>query len=370
MKNIYSIIAATAFLCHSLAPVAQTHTDTNYIDTNYYRYAYTPISNEYVKHFSLYDSVTGTTYDSYVNMCKDGFGYTEIETRFPAASAIDCPWFGNDTRFVTDYFEQNLPGNNMYIYGVAVLIHSIENFSPNAYIKYVACKKVGNNFERLDSVELNMNTIGVRRFMRCPVLKWAVTYDFTRHGSRTEPFDGCIDSICNVQVLELYFDQPLLMADSQFYWKVDQHIPRGWLYYTFRVQAFARRLNGYSFYANGRMYHTQFPNFPSQEFIMAITEPLPEWEHDKLEVLLQNDTEQPDPDPEESTGENSIALTGNAQWLHIYPNPAKDWLYVESDAPISGLTLCDMTGHAYHPTAAIGHLSTPPRYEKEFTCSK
>ncbi len=295
----FILIATIALLYSSHILVAQSHTDTNYIDTNYYRYTYTPLCDFILcKHRNVTFFAMDYIYDTCVNMCpKDGFGLTEYDTIHGiVANPIDCPWVGTAVIPEFQYHMLKLPDGGTDVYGVAVFISSLRNFSPGSYIRFFACRKAddGSHFEKIDSVDLTTNTIGVRRFMRYPILKNEAR-NVLYHPHLVEPFEECNDRIFDAQVLELYFDQPFHIADSQIFFKIEQHIPRGYFIYSLRTNKHISKT--YFYDSNCNLSSTRY----YLDIIMAITEPLPEWEHDKLEVLLQNDTEQPDPDPEEPT---------------------------------------------------------------------
>nr|MCR4811812.1 T9SS type A sorting domain-containing protein [Bacteroidales bacterium] len=95
------------------------------------------------------------------------------------------------------------------------------------------------------------------------------------------------------------------------------------------------------------------------DHVMAITEPLPQWEQDSLEVLITDVIYDPD-DPDNPGGDEGIGeVDGGLQSaVSLRPNPTSGVTTVSCAEAISELTVCDMAGRVVLRKAACGATAT------------
>lgn len=318
------------------------------IDTNYYRYAYSPFKHEYWSPVWAYDEVTGEGYivDS-VSMCvKDQYGYLDIHS---VEIHTDRYYYGYGST-ITAYPELSLyhylplPHDNIDIYGIAIFLDSIKEFQPGDYLTMYVCKKSddGTHMEIIDSVVLNEHTVGVKRFMSCPINSssiYTIQYDTNNYPI---PHDYCIGHNELSQVMEVYFEHPVHIADSQLFLHIKLFDNSARFYFSFRGAAWPISVYNYdcSWWGPGLSY----------DYMMAITEPLPQWEQDRMELLITDVVEDPDdpenPDPDNPGGDEGIgeAVGSQQSAVRIYPNPASNSTVVTCDAEIQELTIRDING--------------------------
>ena len=94
------------------------------------------------------------------------------------------------------------------------------------------------------------------------------------------------------------------------------------------------------------------------DYIMAIIEPLPQWEQGCMEYLIPDVERTPDdPDnPGDTEGIGSIYAPTNA--VTIRPNPTGGLATVTCQEPILELTVCDMTGRTLMHRSGCGTTAT------------
>ncbi|MBO4751877.1 MAG: T9SS type A sorting domain-containing protein [Bacteroidales bacterium] len=92
---------------------------------------------------------------------------------------------------------------------------------------------------------------------------------------------------------------------------------------------------------------------------MAITEPLPQWEQDSMEVLITDVIEDPD-NPDNPGGDEGIgAVDGGLQSaVSLRPNPSSGVTTVSCAEAITDLTVRDMAGRVVLRKAACGTTAT------------
>ncbi len=333
------------------------------IDTNYYRYTYSPFNHEYWSPVWAYDEVTGEGYviDS-VSMCiKDKFGYLGDIHSVEVHTNRYYYGYGSMIESYPDldrYHRLPLPHDNMDIYGIAIFIDSIINFHTGDYLKMFVCRKSddGTRFVKIDSVVLNEHTLGVKRFMNCPINMpqiYFVQYDTNNYPI---PFEYCIGHYELIQVMEVYFENPVHITDSQLFWKIELFDNSSRFFFSFRHQGAAWNVKVYdydcSYWGPGLSY----------DYMMAITEPLPQWEQSSMELLITDvihDPDDPD-DPDTPGGDEGIAeVDGGLQSaVSLRPNPSSGVTTVSCAEAITELTVRDMAGRVVLRKAACGSSTT------------
>ncbi|MBO4751407.1 MAG: T9SS type A sorting domain-containing protein [Bacteroidales bacterium] len=342
------------------------------VDTNYYRYAHTPLVHEFWMPVWSYDESVGHIIDS-VSMCtkdKVGFGPVGSEYLHNYIGCIDVvpghPNYPGWNEYFGDYHQNPLPHGDIDIYGVAVFIDSVKEFHPGDYVRIYICEKAddGTHFERLDSITLDETTVGVRRYMTHPITTGEIAYPETVYDSVNNayypiPLEDCTLFDEQVQVLEIYFDQPVHIRDTFLYWKIEMLSCRSKVYYSFRTQ-----INGPSDVRVFGADCTPHDRGESWDHMMAIIEPLPQWEEDRMELLITDVVEDPDdpenPDPDNPGGDEGIgeAVGSQQSAVRIYPNPASNSTVVTCDAEIQELTICDINGRLIRTLRNCGTSTT------------
>ena len=328
------------------------------IDTNYYRYAYSPFKHEYWSPVWAYDEVTGEGYivDS-VSMCvKDQYGYFDIHS----VEIHTYRYYYGYGSTITAYPELSLyhyiplPHDNMDIYGIAIFLDSIKEFQPGDYLTMYVCKKSddGTHMINIDSVVLNEHTVGMKRFMSCPINSssiYTIQYDTNNYPI---PHDYCIGHNELSQVMEVYFEHPVHIADSQLFLHIKLFDNSARFYFSFRGAAWPISVYNYdcSWWGPGLSY----------DYMMAIIEPLPQWEQDRMELLITDVEEDPqdpeDPDPDNPGGDEGIdnfEIQNSNFEINIYPNPTTGILHIQlnnnaltqsRNQTITSLNLRDING--------------------------
>ena len=331
------------------------------IDTNYYRYASTPLIHDFWEYAWQYDeNGVGHVVDS-VSMCTKGkLGFVALRSN-PVTYCDTSVWavMPGANGYFGSYWQNPLPYSNMDIYGVAIFLDSIKECHIGDYLKIYICEKSedGTHFETLDSIVLDENTIGMRRYMIHPISAMnfdpEYEYDSINNTYYPIPHEDCSQFDTLVQVLEVYFNQPIHITDSNLYWKV-------------RLPCMSQ----YSFSFRGQLYEASYvrvfnadctPNLwgDSWDHVMAITEPLPQWEQDSLEVLITDVIYDPD-DPDNPGGDEGIGdVDGGLQSeVSLRPNPTSGVTTVSCAEAISELTVRDMAGRVVLHKSACGTTAT------------
>ncbi|MCR4811193.1 MAG: T9SS type A sorting domain-containing protein [Bacteroidales bacterium] len=334
------------------------------IDTNYYRYASTPLQHEVWNYVLEFDGPYGVGHiiDS-VSMCTKGkYGFWELYSmavhgRDPDCVGEDPDWICNEDYF-NGYWENPLPHSNIDIYGAAIFLDSIKDYHSGDYMKIYLCEKSeeGTHFETLDSIVLDASTMGVRRYMIHPFSLdvWNPEYEYDSINYVLYPiaYEDCTQFDMLVQVLEVYFDHPVHVRDANLYWKYElMKCSRS--YFSFRINANISCTVAYN--EDCTFEHIG----DSWDHVMAITEPLPQWEQDSLEVLITDVIYDPD-DPDNPGGDEGIGeVDGGLQSaVSLRPNPTSGVTTVSCAEAISELTVCDMAGRVVLRKAACGTTAT------------
>jgi hypothetical protein len=131
--------------------------------------------------------------------------------------------------------------------------------------------------------------------------------------------------------MEIYFDQPVHIRDTFLYWKIEMLSCRSKVYYSFRTQ-----INGPSDVRVFGADCTPHDRGESWDHMMAITEPLPQWEQDHMELLITDVVEDPDdpenPDPDNPGGDEGIdnfEIQNSKFEINIFPNPTTGILNIQ-----------------------------------------
>ena len=343
-----------------------------FIDTNYYRYVSTPFIHEYKAYARQFDEDGSSHVIDTVTLCKDNVGFSYVRS---------VRMIGSFERLY--YTQLLLPHGDMDIYGIAVFLDSIRDFHRGNYLKMYVCEKSedGSHFVKLDSVVLDENTMGVRRYMIHPVTRvlysGGCAYDPETHAFYQYEYDS-VNNVCYpipyeddctlynqpVQVLELYFDNPVHIRDSELFWNARWNASDETFYWSDRRDYFAGYhgtvVYHYVDYEGRCRFNGQVASWDQ---MMAITEPLPQWEQDRMELLITNvigDPDPQDPDPDNPGGDEGIgeAVGSQQSAVRIYPNPASNSTVVTCDAEIQELTLRDINGRLIRTLRNCGTATT------------
>lgn len=299
------------------------------IDTNYYRYLYQHINWNSIPEINypetIYDSITHEyryTGDS-VFLCPYGAGFSNLGEG----------WFYQ----LDAYIKQPIPQSNEDVYGAAILGY-IDIFHRGDSMKIILCEMAnnGHGFVRLDSVVVKENIMGVRRIMNTPIMYLFLPYEEFDDNGNPKPLKNCIDSIAHLQVLEIYFENPITIRDTQLFWRVETFTSQGSIFIYYALETDINFTYIEAFQEDGTP--TFFERGSYWNPIMAITKPLPEWEQSKIQNIL------PIYVPE-NPNTNSIESHSCTGLCRIYPNPANGSATVTTTRPILHMSICDMAGH-------------------------
>lgn len=313
------------------------------IDTNYYRY-----DNHFLRSGS--QGVVNLETGEYTDGCPNGVGFA-LMARWNLSEHVQYldqnGYWGTyrDDRFCP-YMRYRLSEPKTPVYGIAIPLDSIENFTEGDSMTVTLCDIASDSthFIPLDSITIKGGEIGKRRWMEIPILRNDL--DFT-HWEGFEPYDNCIDTVLYRQVLEFYFDEPKEVSGALLWWKARVVAANGSGFILTECTGYNMCFVAYydEHCVGGNMRNMWDPFFP-------IITPLPEWEEPSMTQVIPFPAATPeppdpeDPDPENPGGDEGIgeAVGSQQSAVSIYPNPASGYAVVTCDAPILELTLCDING--------------------------
>jgi hypothetical protein len=94
--------------------------------------------------------------------------------------------------------------------------------------------------------------------------------------------------------------------------------------------------------------------------MMAITEPLPQWEQSSMELLITDVIEDPGnpQDPDDPTDPEAINGVYGRLPISIYPNPTSGVTTISSPEAIKELTVTDLAGRVLLHQPSLGTSTT------------
>ena len=324
------------------------------IDTNYYRY-----DNHFLRSGNL--GVSNFETGEYIDGCPNGVGFTEMgRDSFrdyifhdqngyigTISSGRFCPYM---------YYKLSEPKTR--VYGIAIALDTIVNFTEGDSLTVTLCDAAGDHFVPLDSITIKGGEIGKRRWIEIPILRSDL--DFT-HWEGFEPYDNCIDTVLYRQVLEFYFNGFKEVDGAQLWWIMRLGTSNGSDFKPTLCKGPGTYVAYYDEHCvSGNAYN-------SWDYFFPIITPLPEWEEPSMTQVIPFPAEAPeppapeDPDPDNPGGDegiDNIEIQNSEFEINIYPNPASGHSVVTCDAPILELTLRDINGRLIRTLRNCGTTTT------------
>ena len=372
------------------------------IDTAYYRYNFNSPPSYYDPDIDLtlpdlppvlIDSLTGqpvidTETGSVIPVCPNGVGFCSYGV-YPR---------GNEYYAEERYHICNMKQPGLTIYGVALLLDTIYNFTVGDSMVFIFYERsnVTHRFVPFDSILIKGGEIGVRRHLELPIMpsegvrRIASNDEFL--GFCSSLHDNCIDRIEYARIKEFYLDTPYQLLGDTLWYKTKFYCSHGSEYMEAVVTSDYISYEFSSMVLDDDEYYEFFERtYPSQlSFCTPIIEPLPDWEVALLDTLIPMPTkpENPDPDPndpnnpdnpgdpndpdnpddpnnpdnpedpDDPTDPEAIdGVYGNLP-ISIYPNPTNGVTTITSPEAIKELTVTDLAGRELLHRSSLGTTTT------------
>ena len=344
------------------------------VDTSYYRYLRLPIAN----YCNYYETAEENTIIDSLNVCPNGWGFMYVGR-----------WFGRNIPMnYRDYFARMtyITRKAGRVYGMAVMIDSVgfDNEYDTISVRLAKMSDDSTQWIFLDSIAITKNSVGVVRYMSIPLISewWNLNPDGGGPTPRwngqieAEPFENCIVDVKYVKVVELYFDEPIDMADQNELFvnirctdeaasKIIIPVPDGERAFNqyFKDDPYCLELYQYQYdtYGNAGVSATSWTHFfynckfypvlskPIWNCVFPILTPLPGWESDKMDsVFVHWENYMPDPtdttDVSDTSDVSGIRGVEMELGMRVYPNPASEEVTVRSDGEMERYEVYDIMG--------------------------
>jgi len=270
-------------------------------------------------------------------MCPNG----EPFTRGVGSCDISFHWEINSSHLIddcpevrrTEYMYYQLSETKQDVYGIAIPLDSIANFTEGDSMMVILCDANSSHtlMLHLDTIVIKGGETGKRRWMETPI-----HYDYFFFDVQETPRDNCVDTVLYRQFLEFYFDRPSQISGKCLWFKIEVFNNNGSVFYFSVVRDWGRAwLDFYDRNCQTCLgYRSWYHAFP-------ILTPLPEWEEPSVEQLIPMPRVVEHPEQPEYHG---IGDADKMSSFALFPNPTNGTVSITATEPISEISVSDMTG--------------------------
>jgi len=216
------------------------------------------------------------------------------------------------------------------VYGIAIALDSIANFTEDDSMKVILCdaNSSHNLMLHLDTIVIKGGETGKRRWMEIPIFSQDYRNTF-------DVLDNCIDTVLYRQILEFYFDTSIPISGDCLWFKTEVTTNNGSIFY-------------FSFVVGGQSWSYFYDRncqvcegFNIWYHVFPILTPLPEWEEPSVEQLIPMPRVVEHPEQPEYHG---IGDADKMSSFALFPNPTNGTVSITATEPISEISVSDMTG--------------------------
>jgi len=232
----------------------------------------------------------------------------------------------------TEYMYYQLSETKQDVYGIAIPLDSIANFTEGDSMMVILCDANSSHtlMLHLDTIVIKGGETGKRRWMETPI-----HYDeFFLDAQGT--LENCADTVLYRQFLEFYFDRPSQISGKCLWFKIEVTSNNGSVFYFSNI----RDMNRAWLRFHDRNCNTCF-ELPGWYYAFPILTPLPEWEEPSVEQLIPMPRVVEHPEQPEYHG---IGDADKMSSFALFPNPTNGTVSITATEPISEISVSDMTG--------------------------